>query len=290
MLCRNDGDAVYAAEIGQEIAALAQDGETSGTCGDDLTWKFDEATGTLTISGTGEMDDYNHFEYPWYGLNFTTAVIEDGVTSIGAYAFFGCHSLTSVTIPDSVKNIGLATFEDCDFLSSVTIPDSVTNISDFAFLSCKSLISLTIPVNVTSIGYLAFGFCDSLTYVTIKNPDCEIPDYANTFSNEEDESGDPYFNGTIYGYENSTAQTYAENCGYNFKSLGEAPEQGGTENIPGDADGDGELTLTDVIAMQKYILTGGSLSHAENCDINGDGILNVIDLALMKKELLRTQS
>lgn len=76
--------------------------ETLGTCGDNLTWSYSD--GTLTIQGTGRMDDYSEYNSPWYnyGGQMHTVSISDGVTSIGKYAFFECTSLTSVDIPDSV--------------------------------------------------------------------------------------------------------------------------------------------------------------------------------------------
>lgn len=133
------GVPVYAAEIGQEIAALAQDGATSGTCGENLTWKFDKSTGTLTISGTGEMDNYDSYvnRCPWTGLEYTTAVIEEGVTSISAIAFENCESLTSVTIPSSVESIGKCTFSVCSDLASITIENPDCEIFDGADTFCN---------------------------------------------------------------------------------------------------------------------------------------------------------
>ena len=104
---------------------------TSGTCGDNLTWSFDVTTATLTISGTGGMTSH-----PWtedYQNLIQTVVLEDGVTSIGYYAFHICTGLTSVTIPDSVTSIGDYAFCNCSSLTSVAIPDSVTTIGEDAF-------------------------------------------------------------------------------------------------------------------------------------------------------------
>ena len=153
--------------------ALAADIVDSGTCGaegdgSNLTWTLDRE-GVLTISGSGDMYDYGLSDAPWYGIRsrVKSAVIADGVTSIGYKAFDDCTSLTSVTIPDSVTSIGYKAFDDCTSLTSVTIPDSVTSIGDSAFSGCTSLTSVTLPDSVTSIGDWAFSYCTSLTSVTL---------------------------------------------------------------------------------------------------------------------------
>ena len=94
-------------------------------------------------------------------------VIPNSVTSIGAYAFSGCSSLTSVTIPDSVAEIGGCAFSGCSSLTSVTIPGSVTSIDGEVFAGCSGLTSVTIPGSVTSIGWGAFRNCTALTGVVI---------------------------------------------------------------------------------------------------------------------------
>lgn len=108
----------------------------SGTCGDNLTW--DLANGVLTISGTGEMTDYSSLQTdlsPWHSFRTTISslVINEGVTSIGSYAFSSCGNLTSVTIPNSVISIGWSAFSSCTSLTSVAISNNVTSIEDYAF-------------------------------------------------------------------------------------------------------------------------------------------------------------
>ena len=73
------------------------------------------------------------------------AIIPDGTTEIGKYAFDFCESLTSVTIPDGVTSIRYAAFKDCSSLTSVTIPDSVTMIEHYAFIyGCTSLENIVV--------------------------------------------------------------------------------------------------------------------------------------------------
>ena len=102
----------------------------TGTTGD-CTWTLDGTV--LTISGNGEMANYTYdLPAPW-GTSITEVIIQDGVTSIGDWAFYNCESLTSITIPDSVTSIGDKAFYYCTSLTSVTIPDSVTHIGTAAF-------------------------------------------------------------------------------------------------------------------------------------------------------------
>jgi BspA type Leucine rich repeat region (6 copies) len=104
--------------------------------------------------------------------------IPNSVTSIGAYAFTCCSSLTSVTLPNSVTNIEDYAFCQCRNLTSVTIPGSVTSIGAYAFSGCSSLANVTIGNGVTNIGDLAFESCFSLKNVTIGNGVTSIGDYA----------------------------------------------------------------------------------------------------------------
>ena len=159
------------------IVASADD--QSGTCGKNLTWKFEEATKTLVISGTGNMEDYSDYT-PWSSFRESIAkiLLEEGVASIGDRAFISCSSLVSITLPNSVTSIGTAAFSRCSNLISITIPDGLTYIGDYAFNGCSCLISITLPNSVTYIGDSAFYVCSGLTSITIPNSVTSIGDYA----------------------------------------------------------------------------------------------------------------
>ena len=148
---------------------------------DNLTWTLD-ADGTLTISGTGAMKDYDYYNNPSPASqkkdSVKKVVIEDGVTSIRNSAFYDCNSLTSITIPNSVTSIGELAFYSCDSLTSITISNSVTSIGERAFAYCSRLTSITIPDSVTSIGEAAFAGCSSLTSITIPDSVTSIGEYA----------------------------------------------------------------------------------------------------------------
>ena len=113
-------------------ASTNEGGETS------VSWTLN-TDGVLTISGTGEMENYAYNgAVPWYDYNqdITEAVIEDGVTSIGVYAFYSCTNLTSVTIPDSVTSIGEYAFVGCNALKAVIVEraETLTALGSNAFV------------------------------------------------------------------------------------------------------------------------------------------------------------
>ena len=144
--------------------------EQSGACGDNLTWRLDDA-GLLTISGSGDMDNYVYVQdpAPWYDsrAEILSVTVNEGVTSIGDAAFMECSNLMSVTLPSGVRSIGDCAFDACSSLESVTLPSGVKSIGMYAFYECSKLTSVTLPDSVTSIGQAAFYGCSSLESVTI---------------------------------------------------------------------------------------------------------------------------
>jgi len=195
----------------------------SGTCGENLTWTLDDF-GTLTISGTGEMEDCTVASAPWYSnrRSIKNVVVEDGVTSIGDYAFFEYTSLTEITISDSVTSIGRSAFCRCRSLSSVTIPDSVTSIGDYAFSSCTSLTSVIIGDGVTSIGERVFNECFSLTSVTIGKGVKIIGNHAFSFCESLDTVTIPNAVTRIEEYAFSSCEALrVVRIGNSIKSIGE---------------------------------------------------------------------
>lgn len=138
----------FVAEDGVDYVVTAEfefymDVKDSGSCGTNLTWTLYD-NNELVISGTGEMRDF-YSNAPWYNYRgiIESVIINEGVTSIGAYAFQNCTALTLVELPDSLEHLGGYTFENCD-----------------------SLISLKLPLNTKTVGFGVFRGCniDSLYF------------------------------------------------------------------------------------------------------------------------------
>lgn len=97
--------------------AMSTNAQTGGTAGN-LVWNIE--SGVLTISGEGEMNNYKATTAaPWSGKGYTSVVVEEGVTSIGNYAFYNNKNLVSVEIPSTVEKVGAQAFGGCTGLVSI---------------------------------------------------------------------------------------------------------------------------------------------------------------------------
>ena len=115
------------------IFATTAKAETySGTCGDNLNWSLDTEIGLLKITGTGRMTSYSFDDLsPWYSYisSIKSVEIDNGVTSIGSMAFYGCSGLTSINIPNSVTSIGNYAFNGCSKLANLRFEDGEQTLS-----------------------------------------------------------------------------------------------------------------------------------------------------------------
>ena len=158
-----------------KITGLNTGNYTSATAPEILIVPGVAENGTpLSIAtGTSSSSTFN-------GLVSPAVILQDGLTSIGSYAFEGCRSLTSIEIPSSVTSIGNDAFSNCRSLTSITFGENskLASTGDYAFMNCSSLTSIEIPNSVTSIDYATFNGCRSLTSIEIPNGVTSIGFYA----------------------------------------------------------------------------------------------------------------
>ena len=142
----------------------------SGKCGDSASWKLD-AEGTLTISGSGRMYDYEWpadrggTTPPWLANKYRDSIralrVEQGITYIGRCAFDSCSNLSDVTLPTSLRIIGQCAFNDCTALRSIQLPEGLTTIKEDAF-NAAGLVSITFPSTLRELRNGAFMNCEKL--------------------------------------------------------------------------------------------------------------------------------
>ena len=182
----------------------------NNSCGKNISWTLDN--NKLIISGTGNMYNFEAGKAPWNSIsNYVTAVeIQDGVTGIGNNAFYNMTGVKTVEIADSVNKIGESAFNSCLSLSEIHIPNNVSVIETDTFRNCISISEILFPYGVTEIKNGAFDGCNGLKKIIVYNPKCIMPeDWLSSSESTE-----------VYGYADSTADSFADTNDLTFISIG----------------------------------------------------------------------
>lgn len=254
---------------------------------------FSECTGLISIElhdGIIEIYDsvFSKCE------NLETVVMSDNLQKLGLSAFEGCTKLKNITLPKKLRTVDGFAFMGCTNLESIVLPDKVTMIQqsafngctklsdvDFseqlefigpmAFNKCTSLKEVSLPSTIERILPHAFNECTALETITINNPGCEIGDFEQTFPKAA----------TIKGYEDSTAEEYAEKYNRKFKSIG-------TFNyIIGDVDLDGLLSILDATEIQLYLSLQSNFTKPQLsvADVDNDTDVSILDATAIQLKL-----
>ncbi|MBP9989769.1 MAG: leucine-rich repeat protein, partial [Ruminococcus sp.] len=153
----------------------------SGTNGNNIVWTFNEATGVLSISGSGNMINYDSGENPFEGVQYIKSVfIGSGITKIAENLFAGCSNLTEINVSSENQNYtsvdGIVynkTLTElvccpCGFeAENFSVSENVTVIGAYAFSGNTNIKSIIMQDSVSSIGAGAFANCSSLEKITI---------------------------------------------------------------------------------------------------------------------------
>lgn len=153
---------------------------TSGDCGSGVAWSFNN--GALEITGSGAMTEFaSASAVPWSAHvdQIKSVSILEGVTKIGAYAFYRCKNLDNVKLPrENMTAIGKYAFSGCGRLAKIELPKSLVKIETCAFLDCVCLEEILIPSSVTGVGTSAFEGCTALRAVSLSDKMTEISAYT----------------------------------------------------------------------------------------------------------------
>ncbi len=147
----------------------------SGTLDNGFEWVLGKDH-VLFIQGTGAMPSFSmSTARPWDGLEVRSIVLQDGITSVGSYAFYNMSTVTDLSLPESLTKIGSSAFSGCKNLSSLRLPSSLSEISGYAFENCFSLAGVRIPDSVTSVGSGAFQGCTGLREIQLSARMTRLP-------------------------------------------------------------------------------------------------------------------
>ncbi len=196
----------------------------SGKCGENAFWSFDPETEILTISGSGKTDDYSsRSASPWAqeGLSGSihTIIVENGITSIGKFAFAGTYVGGYVggrqegepgflKIADSVTEIGAHAFSSCAYLKTVDLPMALAKIDIDVFGDCAKLEEITLPASAAEISANAFSNCSALSSVLYAGTESDFEKIAVSSGNAEFTAAN-----ITYGYKYPVELNYYANGG-----------------------------------------------------------------------------
>ena len=169
----------YTDQLNKDVIIHVQ--KSSESIPEEISWNLDN--GVLTISGEGAMDNYTKAaNQPWYQdrEKITSVVVEDGITEIGNFAFYGLTNLNDVYIADSVTKIDGYAFKNCTALTDIQLPKNLETIGESAFYSCTGFSSVTFPESVTCIDGYAFARCTGMKQIAFDGDAPEIQ--AGAFS------------------------------------------------------------------------------------------------------------
>lgn len=252
---------VSALETGNEevFSVLESRVLSSGQCGENVSYTFDSTTGTLRISGTGDMTSYYGEDgaggfmvdtLPWgsYREEILHLVIEDGVTSVGDVAFADLRYLQTVDLGNTVKRIGISSFSNCFVLEEITFPDSLEEIDEMSFSSCSKLqkihfgsglkviggnalthtgfTTLVLPSSLEVLGERAFFGCGDLASIFVPSSVKEIGEAVFHYVAVVDGafSSLPFDTVMLYGLVDSAIFDYSVADGLQFTVVTEVPD------------------------------------------------------------------
>ncbi len=276
--------------------------DPGGSCGDNLEWTLNDE-GVLTISGTGDMTDWeSKNEVPWVAFRdeITEIAVEDGAVSIGDYAFCYCDNLKKAVLPDSITELGVYAFAYSQALEEIEIPDNTEIIGGNAFTRCRGLTELIVPDSVTMIGSNAFAQCNNLTAFSIpanlthisygllegcsKLKSVEIPVSVTAIDDRAfagcDRLTDVYFSGTREEWQ---AVEISENRN---DPLFAAVVHCSDDRTPGDVTGDGDISMLDSTILRRWLAGWeGVVIDEANADVTGDGTVTMLDSTILRRYL-----
>lgn len=286
---------------------------STGSCGKNLTWSLDHHTSILTISGSGDMYDYDGDDArPWHNYTVKSIVFDGGITHIGDYAF--CDSnITDITIPDTVTSIGQYTFYGCEKLKTVVIPKSIKSFgldpfkydyaltdiyytgahAEFSGFDWKQSSLSDSDATIIHYNYVAPVISSISVKTTPKKIAYTVGDMLNTkgltllavYSNGTTKIITDGFTWAPITLDNVGKQTVTVTYENKTASFEVDVTQASLSAKPGDLSGDGKINGKDSTLLMQYLAGWDVTIDTAAADLNGDGKVNGKDSTLLLQYL-----
>lgn len=297
-------DAGTMAILGEDILTISQTDYSfsvdsslrsgSGAMSNGIAWTVvdtnaDGLADSLTITGTGRMEDYTYREdRPWYSFAdyIRTVTIGEGITHTGAHSFDYYDNLTAVSLPSTLKSVGKSTFADCKNLKAVTLPESLETIEYAGFYQCGSLETVTLPRSLQTVEKNGFFSCDSLKTLYINGTDTAFGDSVFYSAPLED----VYYAGTPSQFANLEMTGDTNSIANATKHYGKAdvtvaaPENGTVTATPATAAKGDTITVTATPARDCrliYITVDGTAIEGSSFTADFDDTVGVITVSAL---------
>ena len=195
----NDDVDQFSTDAVGEGESSSKPSEDAIQMGDDVWVRFDDSTGTATISGKGDMWDYyengydytNKYQNPFIGKSgIKKIIVENGVTTIGNYLLQGYNnkdSIEEVRIEGNITQIGNYAFDNCSNLTKINFKEGINEIGRYAFENCEKLETVVLPDTVKTLGKYCFSRCYALSKLSLSNSLKDIPERAFMYCRNIDE-------------------------------------------------------------------------------------------------------
>ncbi len=188
---------------------------------------------------------------------------------IGEAAFSSCIKLQYVTVGEDVVRLGADVFENCSELEHISFSKGIKAIGQGAF-SNTEIKSMTLLPTIKIIGKLPMKKPVEYTSIGIIESHPLTDEPVCAFDSDC----------VINGYAGTEVERYADKFGLAFNALKK------TVVTESDADGDGKITVSDIIKIQKSL--GRPIMSTAVYDINGDGKFDVFDVVIAKRQFLES--
>jgi hypothetical protein len=196
------------------------------------------------------------------------AVVPEGVKYISDAFAYG--AVVSVVLPDSLISVGGGAFAYCTALRSVVLPGAVVEIGDCAFMGCESLTLVRLSRALRVIGDRAFAGCSSLRQLV--------------FSGDAPSVGENAFpaSSPVVVYYDTHSEGFTSGKWEDVPSV----QIAAAEYLSGDADGNGRLTMRDVLITKQYTVRIVKSPIYPGIDGDGSGSVDAKDVRFIKRSIL----